>query len=74
MFPRFRHLVLFSSCRFFFIFPCTPGIGKQERWIGYPHLSALIFRMDSDSGRVIQTNVTAFWSRYVYLVGVRQRK
>ena len=73
MFPRFRHLVLFFFLPLFLYFSIYTWNWKT----GYLDRLSTFMGLDLAGwiltpGRLVQHHVTAFWSRYIYLVGVRQ--
>lgn len=73
MFPRFRHLALFFFLPLFLYFSVytwnwkTGALDRLSTFVGLDFSGWIL-----TPGRLVQQNVTAFWSRYVYLVGVRQ--
>lgn len=73
MFPRFRHLVLFFFLPLFLYFSVytwnwkTGYLDRLSAFVGLDFSGWIL-----TPGRLVQQNVSTFWSRYVYLVGVRQ--
>lgn len=73
MIPRFRHLVLFFFLPLFLYFSIytwnwkTGYLDRLSTFVGLDLAGWIL-----TPGRLVQHHVTAFWSRYVYLVGVRQ--